>query len=151
MELRQLIKDYLGEANMLQVVTAKDNQPWAATVYFAYDANLNLYWISKPDRRHSIEIRENPKVAGVVVLPHVHGDKVRGLQLEGVAEEMESEGIDEGLKVYSERFWLPEERLKAILADTDGHRVYIIRPTLFVLFDEKNFPDNPRQEYNLSH
>ena len=149
MDLRNLIEEYLKEANMLQVVTAKDNQPWAATVYFAFDKNLNLYWISKPDRRHSVEIRENPKVAGVVVLAHTHGDKVRGLQLEGVAEEMSAEGIDEGLKVYSERFWLPEERIKAILADTDGHRVYIIRPTLFVLFDEKNFPDNPRQEFKI--
>ncbi len=149
MDLRSLIEDYLKEANMLQVVTAKDNQPWAATVYFAFDKNLNLYWISKPDRRHSREISENPKVAGVVVLPHVHGDKVRGLQLEGRAEEMGAEGIDEGLKVYSERFWLPEERMKKLLSGTDGHVLYIIRPTLFVLFDEKNFPDDPRQEYHL--
>lgn len=149
MDLRNLIEDYLKEANMLQVVTSCDNQPWAATVYFAFDKNLNLYWISKPDRRHSIEIRKNPKVAGVVVLPHVHGDKVRGLQLEGLAEEMGAEGIDEALKVYSERFWLSEDRMKAILADTDGHVLYIIRPSLFVLFDEKNFPENPRQEYRF--
>lgn len=151
MDLRNLIEEYLKEANMLQVVTAKDNQPWAATVYFAYDANLNLYWLSKPDRRHSQEIRSNPKVGGVVVLAHVHGDKVRGLQLEGKAEEMGEVGIDEALKVYSDRFWLPEEKMKAILADKDGHRVYKIQPTLFVLFDEKNFPDNPRQEYLLQH
>jgi uncharacterized protein len=149
MELRKLIEDYLKEAKMMQVATSKDNQPWACTVYFAFDEDLNLYWISTPDRRHSEEIRENEKVAGTMVLPHTPGDNVRGIQFQGVAKELTQVEAVEGMKYYAERYGLDKERVSAILDGKDGHVCYKITPSLYVLFDEKNFPDDSRQEYKL--
>ena len=150
MELRTLIEDYLKEAKMLQVVTAKGNKPWACTVYFAFDEKLNLYWISRPDRRHSEEIRSNDKVAGVIVLPHTPGDDVRGIQFQGVAKELtgKSETM-QGMKYYAKRYGMKQERVNAILDGSDGHVCYKITPSLYVLFDETNFPNDPRQEYKL--
>ncbi|MBI3443059.1 pyridoxamine 5'-phosphate oxidase family protein [Candidatus Woesebacteria bacterium] len=150
MKLRKLIEDYLKEVKMLQVATAKDNQPWACTVYFAFDEKLNLYWISKPSRRHSEEIRNNDKVAGVIVLSHAPGDKVRGIQFQGVAKELTNKNeAKPGMKYYAKRYGMKPERVNAILDGTDGHVCYKITPTLYVLFDEVNFPDNPRQEYKI--
>lgn len=150
MELRKLIEDYLKEAKMLQVATAKDNQPWACTVYFAVDEDLNLYWISKTARRHSQEIRENEKVAGTIVLPHTPGDNVRGIQFQGVAKELtDKDEAKVGMTYYAERYGMDQERVDAILKGKDGHVCYKITPSLFVLFDEVNFPDDPRQEYRL--
>jgi uncharacterized protein len=149
-KLKDLIIEYLQQAKLLQVATSKDNQPWACTVYFAHDENLNLYWISTPKRRHSIELRINPKVAGIIVLPHIPGDEVRGLQFQGTAQELRDP--DEALtamQYYKDRYNMPPARVDAIINDTDGHLCYKITPSTIVLFDELNFPDNPRQEYQV--
>jgi len=150
MNTRKLIEDYLNQAKMLQVATAEDNQPWACTVYFAFDEQLNLYWISKPNRRHSEEIRNNDKVAGVIVLTHTPGDKVRGIQFQGVASELsDKDDAVAGMKYYAERFGMKPKRVEAILNGRDGHVCYKITPSLFVLFDEANFPNDPRKEYKV--
>ena len=149
-DLRTLIVEYLSSAKLMQVATSREGQPWICTVFFAFDNNLNLYWISKPDSRHSEEIRQNEKVSGTIVLPHKIGEKVRGIQLQGVAKKLsdKTEAAD-AMDYYAERFSTPKERVKAILDNTGGYVVYKITPQTFVLFDQVNFPDNPRQEYNL--
>lgn len=148
--LRKLIDDYLKMATLMQVATANNNQPWACSVYFAHDDKLNLYWISLPIWRHSQELRANKKVAGTIVLPHTLGDKVRGLQFQGVAKELHQKNeVKYALTFYTKRFHTSPKRVSAIIAGTDGHLCYQIKPSLFVLFDEVNFPDEPRQEYQL--
>jgi uncharacterized protein YhbP (UPF0306 family) len=148
-KLRGLIVEYLSGAKMLQVATSKNDQPWACTVYFAYDENLNLYWISKSDRRHSTEIEENSKVAGTIVLPHKPGDKVRGIQLQGEAKKLNGKSASEGLNIFANRFGMSKEKIDVILNESDGHFCYKIKPNYFVLYDEVNYPKNPRQELPL--
>lgn len=150
MKLKKLIEDYLKEANLMQVATSKDNHPWACSVYFAYDSIPNLYWISLPSTRHSKEIKNNNRVAGTIVLPHTPGDDVRGLQFEGTAKEtVDKKEIKQAMQYYAKRYKMPEKRVNAIVENKDGHMCYSIKPTLFVLFDEANFPNNPKQEYRL--
>ena len=149
MDLRELITNYLHEARLMQIATAKDNQPWVCNVYFAFDNELNLYWISTPQRRHSQEIEVNGKVAGTIVLPHTPGDKVRGIQFEGVGKSATGDTMQKAMDTYASRMGMPEARKQKILEGKDAHIPYIIKPTLYVLFDEVNFPENPRQEYNL--
>lgn len=151
LELRKLIEEYLKKAKMLQVATATGSQPWACTVYFAFDEKLNLYWISKPTRRHSEEIRKNKKVAGTIVLPHNPGDEVRGIQFQGIGKELTNKTeATEGMIYYAKRYQMKLDRVNKILDGSDGHLCYKIIPTLYVLFDEVNFPDNPRQEYPVT-
>lgn len=150
MDTRGLIVNYLSQAKLLQVATSVNNQPWACTVYFAFDEALNLYWISKPTRRHSQELRENNKVAGTIVLPHAPGDDVRGIQFQGIAQELTNrEDAEKGLTYYAKRFGMDTQRVDNILDGSDGHVCYKMSPIMYVLFDEVNFPDDPRQEYHL--
>ena len=147
---QDLIIKYLDEARMIQVATSISDQPWCATVYFSVDNSHNLYWISLPTRRHSEEIRQNPKVAGAIVLPHTHGEKVRGLQFEGVAREISKpEEIRPLAESYMERY-TATGLAEAMISGQNPHRLYQIQPTLFVLFDEVNFPGDSRQEWRLS-
>lgn len=149
MDIKQLIKDYLTQAKLMQVATVRDNQPWVCTVYFACDEQMNLYWISKTTRRHSEEIRDNEKVAGTIVLPHTPGDDVRGIQFQGKAIELnDKDAAKIGMQYYAKRFGVEKERVTAIIENSDGHVCYKITPIMFVLFDEVNFPDNPRQEFH---
>ncbi len=149
MDLRELVRDYLSKAQVMQIATSHDHQPWVATVYFATDIDLNLYWMSRVSRRHSQEILENPKVAGAIVLPHNYGEKVRGIQFEGTAKQLSDGDAQSGINIYSSRFWIVEDRANA--ADgSDQRGCFQIRPSKFILFDEVNFPDNPRQELQLA-
>ncbi len=150
MDLRPLITDYLSAAKLMQVAPASEEQPWACSVYFAFDEKLNLYWISKPGRRHSQEITKNSKVAGTIVLPHTPGDDVRGIQFQGTAKELLAQPeIKKAMEYYGQRFNMTADRIQKIVDGTDGHHVYKISPSLIVLFDEVNFPDDPRQELKL--
>lgn len=149
LKLKKLIGDYLEEARMMQVATSRNTQPWICTVYFAYDESWNLYWLSLPSSRHSQEIKENDKVAGTIVLPHTPGDKVRGLQFQGTAEEIvKAESVRRLFPYYGKRLNYMEAA-EEIISGKNEHHLYQIKPSLFVLFDEVNFPANSRQELKV--
>lgn len=149
MNVRKLITEYLEQAYFMQVATVKDNQPWACTVHLASDDQLNLYWVSMQNTRHSQELRAHSKVAGTVVLPQAHDAPVRGLQFEGIAEELDGEAARAALAIYDKRYKIGAEWIVNMLAGKGEHRCYRIKPSMFVLFDQVNFPDDPRQEYRL--
>jgi uncharacterized protein YhbP (UPF0306 family) len=153
MELRKLIKDYLKEAKLMQLATVKDNKPWVATVWFAYDDKFNLYFISRHNRRHSLEISKNPFVAGAIVKPHrTLGDKTRGLQFEGKCVEVKGKELIKSFALFAKRFPKVTKFIlspKDIIEGATDHHLYKIDPTAIVLFDEVNFPDQSRQEYRL--
>lgn len=150
MKLRQLIKEYLKEAKMMQLATSSDNQPWVCNVWFAYDADLNIYWFSSTTRRHSKEVEKNNKVAGAIVLPQTPDDPPRGLQFQGKAEILTKvEDIEKAISVYQDRIF-PKEDILDLMGDSEKpHSFYKITPTKFILFDAVNFGDNWRQEYTL--
>ena len=151
-DIRRLIVEYLTEAKLMQIATVKGNKPWVATVWYVHDEGLNLYFISKRARRHSLEIKENPNVAGAIVKPHTigSGEKVRGLQFEGTAEEAKGAILRNARELYIAKFPTAEKIPIEQLEDpTFKATCYVVKPRLIVLFDEINFPDNPRQELKL--
>ncbi len=149
MEVSSLIKKYLQEAKMMQLATAVDNQPWVCNVWFAADENLNIYWFSSTTRRHSQEIKSNPKVAAAIVTQHdPKGETGVGIQVEGTAEELNDAGdIAKARKVYEGRIFDAKAIDNLINNSDKPHRFYRLKPELFVLFDPINFPDETRQEW----
>ena len=79
------IRALLQGATMMQLATVHGAQPWCCTVYFVADDDLNLYWISTPERRHSREIEMHAKVAAAIPIKYVPGKDVVGIQAEGDA------------------------------------------------------------------
>ncbi len=142
--LEQLIRDYLKEGRLMQLATVKDGQPWICTVNYSVDENNNLHWISLKNRRHSQELTAHQKVAGAIVKnPGVK----QGLQFEGIAEEVKYDDLEKVNAIHSERYGHKPERLEqAKSGDPNSRTYYRLKPTLFVLFDEINYPENPRQE-----
>lgn len=146
MNAQNLVVEYLDRARQMQIATSVDNQPWVATVYFAHDNAHNLYWISMPDTRHSQEIARNPNVAGTIVVDNTPGQPVRGIQFTGVAREIPNTEVKANIEAYAERFQrftLGDE----IANGVSPIKLYQIKPHSFVLFDQKNFPSQPRQEW----
>ncbi|HSW37802.1 MAG TPA: pyridoxamine 5'-phosphate oxidase family protein [Candidatus Saccharimonadales bacterium] len=150
-KLEQLIRDYLKEAKMMQLATSQNNQPWVCNVWFASDEGLNIYWFSSITRRHSQEVRNNPKVAAAICSPQTPEDSPRGLQLQGLAEELSNPNdVAKARSVYEGRVFDSETIDKFMAHPEKPHRFYRIKPSLFVLFDVVNFPDESRQEWSPS-
>lgn len=129
MDLRKLIEDYLKEAKLMQLATSLDNQPWVCSVWFAADEDLNIYWISSMNRRHSKEVMENQKVAAAIVLPQTPQDPPRGLQFQGIAELLENEAdIDKAITLFAGRIF-PKEKIEEFMdSKTHPHSFYRIKP-----------------------
>ena len=153
MDLKKLIKEYLKEANLMQIASVKGNKPWVATVWFAHDDRFNLYFISRNTRRHCREIARNPFVAGSIVKPHkTLGDKTRGLQFEGRCSEVKGRELIKSFAIFARRFPKVTKFIlspKEIIDGVTDHHLYKVVPSSIVLFDEVNFPDQSRREYKL--
>jgi len=89
-DLRELVVQYLEEQKLMQLCTVgQGGQPWACNVWQASDADLNIYFFSAVNRRHSLEIENDARVAGALALPHKPSDKyARGLQFEGIVKKL---------------------------------------------------------------
>ncbi len=151
-DLKSLIQEALKAARVMQLATSSNNKPWVCNVHFYADENLNIYWISTPTRRHSLDIEKNPHVAMTI---KVHEDKpdepyVIGLSAKGTAERIIDEQVRNVINHYQKKLGKDKKLMSDILSGTNPHRFYQLKPTSFVLFDTKNFPDNPRQEYAIA-
>lgn len=80
---------------------SKDGRPWISPVFYGYDENYNIYWISDKDSKHSELIRTNPQVAIVIFnsqAPEGEGD---GVYFEATVEEINNK--EEAQKAYEIR------------------------------------------------
>ena len=149
MDLASIIRDFLTTAQLMHLGTAHGGKPWVTPVYFAADVDMNLYWLSRKSRRHSAELQNNAHVAGSIVIPVNYGEKVRGLQFEGTARQLEGQDADAGRNIYSSKFWIVEDRAMSALEGGDPQICYQVHPDKYKLFDEVNFPQSPSQELKL--
>ncbi|MDE1825373.1 MAG: pyridoxamine 5'-phosphate oxidase family protein [Candidatus Micrarchaeota archaeon] len=154
MEIREFVREYLRDSKLMHLATSVNDRPWLCHVWFAYDKDLSLYFISRDSRRHSKEILAQSRVAGGMVNHPLKGfgQKVRGLSFEGWAEELCGEKeISAAFGVYSKR-WLKAKdhyRIKELVSGESHGRIFRILPERYVLFDEINFPEQPRQELTI--
>lgn len=88
MDVEQTIREYIEPLVHMSLATAQNNTPWVCEVHFACDDDLNIYFRSLPTRRHSLEIAENPHVAGNIVRQHALGDSAVGVYFEGTARQL---------------------------------------------------------------
>jgi uncharacterized protein YhbP (UPF0306 family) len=87
--LKQQILDYLKAHNTMTLATCVGDAPWAATVFFASD-DLRLYFFSAPDSRHCQNLTVNSKVAVTIQEDYQDWREIKGIQLEGHVELVDS-------------------------------------------------------------
>jgi uncharacterized protein YhbP (UPF0306 family) len=147
---RALLEAYIEKAKLMQLSTMnRDGTPSMCQVWyscqFAPDA---LFFISRKDRVHSANIRERPHVAGAVVdIPLTGlGQKVRGVTFQGLASELGTDCEPE-LGNFISRWPKASEALTVskLVSGETRTRLYSVRVTQWILFDERNFPESPRR------
>jgi len=130
----------------MQIATVTGYKPWICTVYYVEDEDQNLYWLSLPDRRHSLEIASHPNIA--VAIPIKADKPVIGLQAEGSAAIITDHSrIADVMKLYVERYDSGKYFLNNFIAGKNEHVLYQFTPTSISLFDEMTFGDGRRRDW----
>jgi uncharacterized protein YhbP (UPF0306 family) len=101
---RAAIGDLLETHNTATLATSGADGPWAAAVFFASDADLNLYFVSDPRTRHARDLAVCPEVAAAIHADCSAWAQIRGLQLAGRAEVLEGPAREMGLACYLAKF-----------------------------------------------
>lgn len=147
MDVERTIREYLQEVIHMSLATSMENKPWVCEVHFVFDIDLNLYFRSKPSRRHSQEIAHNNHIAGNIVKQHFVGEKVRGVYFEGSAELLDELHEDDDVySLFCTRLGVGKEILEDAKAE-DGHKFYKVSVDMYYLFDSQE--SNPSQKYEL--
>jgi uncharacterized protein YhbP (UPF0306 family) len=67
----------------MTIATIGPDGPWSAAVFYASDG-LDLWWLSKPGARHSLNLASDPRAAVTIQEDYRRPGVVQGIQMEGV-------------------------------------------------------------------
>ena len=139
MDFERTVKDYLSQVIHMSLATVGEGgRPWVCEVHFAFDDELNLYWVSMGDARHSQEVKANPQVAGTIAVQHFLDQMPRAVSFEGTAEVLEDVTPEHpAYKTYVARF---PSRAQVITEaytsdDPNGRRIYKVTVSDYYLVD----------------
>jgi uncharacterized protein len=140
--LRSRIAECLESHTTLTLATVGENGlPAAAAVFYAHDADLNLYFLSEASTRHGQNLTVNPQVAGTIQVDGQDWRSIQGLQLRGLVSPVPMSGLAHAASVYGRKFAF----VGALLAGGEGPgvltgplaraRFWVLRPTWLRLID----------------
>ena len=141
-ELKKHILRYLENNRLMALATSKNDIPWVATVFFAYDQDLNIYFISRPETRKTQHLQVNPNVSVVVNHHQPKSGLVKGVQLEGTAQVLDKNKEIKELEIFKKRHNWADEYLH-------NHELYKIIPKKIYYLDDELFGPGGREELEL--
>jgi uncharacterized protein YhbP (UPF0306 family) len=140
--LRPRIAGLLGQHTTLTLATVGDDGlPAAAAMFYAHDADLNLYFLSEGRTRHGQNLTARPQVAGTIQADGQDWRTICGLQLRGRASLVPASDLAHAAAVYGRKFafvgaLLAGERGPGALSGPLARaRFWVLRPTWFRLVD----------------
>ena len=92
----QIIK----ENRYLTLATNAQGDGWVAPLAYVVDEKFNFYWYSAAAAKHSVQLRENPRVAIAVFNSTISSDSADGLQISGLASEVQAKDLDYVVNLY---------------------------------------------------
>lgn len=146
-DTRAAIRAMLAAHNTITLATVQDRQPWAAAVFYASDAELNLYFVSDGRTRHGRDMQANDLVAGAINPDCGTWDEVRGLQLEGRVRVLGGAERLKGLGHYLAKFHdvkalfeQPRDRNEETIAERlKAANLYCLQPDRIRLIDNSRW------------
>jgi uncharacterized protein YhbP (UPF0306 family) len=148
---REILEKYIASGKLMQLATlSEDGAPIVCNVWYdAHFAPDRLRFISRHDRHHSANIRNNERVAGsIIAIPlEALGQRVTGVTFTGTARELGTTGVESEADAFVKRWPAAAEAIEPgrLARGETATRIYEVTVDEWVLFDENNFPDQPRQ------
>lgn len=132
-EIKQLISSVLDRGYLTTLAIMDEGGVWACDVIYIYDDDLNIYWMSDPDARHSQAIMKRNQIAGTITVSG-QGENNLGIQFSGTAERIEGARYDLTKKHFLKRRKpIPHEDVDVL----EGDSWYILKPQLVELIHEE--------------
>jgi len=134
--------DFLRLHKLMTVATYGDH-PWIASVFYSFDKDLNIYFISTPTTIHGRQMEKNKKVAAAIADSHQKpSDVKRGLQIYGVVERISSiNKINYAIRLWKDflNVHSPDISLENMKKGLYKGRMYRLTPKKIKLFDQEKF------------
>ena len=145
-DFNQLIRAFLQTQSTFALATVNaDGSPQIAPLFYVADERLNLYWLSSPSSRHSLNLVRQPRVAATVYPSVWQAADIVGLQIEGEARTIGDERIrEQNLNLYLRKFQVPPEFDSLINAST----LYMLTPQ-WIRWMDNSVEFNYKAEINL--
>ena len=105
------------EANVYMTIctVSPEGNPWVSPVFFVYDDQYNLFWVSNKDARHSQYVSNNKKVAIVIFDSSAVVGTGDGVYFESEAGELSDvEEINKVTEIWNQRAEKEEFMIKDI-------------------------------------
>ncbi len=144
-EWKQYLAECLDASQFLALGTAGADGPWVMPVYFAFDANFALYFISEPSTVHMQNIEKDGRVScAVFSTAQSSGSPVLGLQITGDASWVTPAEAESACKAYFTAMPARHPINQSNRAEEYANpktvwRMAKIVPREVWVFDEKNF------------
>ena len=136
-KLYNITKQILERGYLLSLATVDAEGVWVADVIYTFDDDLNIYWMSKPWRRHSRAIEEEKNfVAGTITLTAGPNDPEASLQISGTAESVMEIPWKSVLTFFYKRQKPEPKQEEDFLGE---HRWYKLVPNHIELIDGDSF------------
>lgn len=138
--LRARIRTQLAEHHVASLATVGADGPWASSVFYAWDENFALYFLSAPDSRHGRNVGAGATVAASINADYADWPEIRGLQLDGQCELLAPEAEAPVRALYAQRFPIAGMAGKApaaIVRALAKVRWYALRPRAITLIDNR--------------
>lgn len=90
--------------SILTLATSSDDGPWAASVFYASDADLNLFFVSDERTRHAKDMLVNHRVMVTMNSECRKWHDVKGLQIRGRGMLVADEERAAALRVFLAKF-----------------------------------------------
>ena len=136
MDIKSKILEVLQKGHLMSLATQDDGGLWVADVVFVYDEDLNIYWMSDPDVRHSKAVVKNGQAAGSITISNKSKEKNLGIQFSGKAEKIEGPRYDLAKKHLAKRSYPEPKETDDVL---QGDSWYVLHPNKIDLIDEENY------------
>jgi hypothetical protein len=148
---RQLVEEYVRGGKLMQVATLdQSGSPEVCNVW--YDPHFSpdlLRFISRHDRHHSRNLRSRADVGGSIVAIELEGlgQLARAVTFRGRARELPTSGVDAEAMAFLERWPAAHGAIDPgrLARGETASRLYEIQVLEWQLFDEVNYPDQPRR------
>lgn len=109
-ETKEAVKQFLKEHNTMSLATSYGNSPYAASLFYASDGFV-LYFFSRPESRHVINILLNPNVAATINKDYMEWRIIKGLQIRGKACKVPPAETEPARGVYERKYPFLNEML----------------------------------------
>ncbi len=156
-EDRSAVRDLLESYNTISLATCHDGKPWNASLFFASDKHLNIYFVSDYRTRHARHIQESDIAVAAINADCALWTEVRGLQVEGRVTVTSGLERMNALRYYLGKFRDVKALFEAPKDDNErtiaerlkAANMYCLKPTWIRLIDNRRW-FGYKAEFDLS-